>query len=167
MRHLYLLRHTKATWVDADLPDRDRPLAPRGRKAAAGIADRIREEGIAPELVLCSGALRARQTLAAVLSALDADVEIRIEGALYEAGTAAALARVREVPDSVAAALVIGHNPTLHELALALSGRGDALDRFPPGALASLSFPAPWAELADGGAELEGFFLPRDRREPD
>jgi phosphohistidine phosphatase len=58
--------------------------------------------------------------------------------------------------------LVIGHNPTLHELALSLTGREDALERFPTGALASVTFATTWAGLAEGGGELEGFVVPRD-----
>ena len=72
-------------------------------KAAARIAEHVREAGIAPELVLCSSALRTRQTLAALLPALAGDVEIRLEDALYGAGVDEVLARVREVHDDVSA----------------------------------------------------------------
>jgi phosphohistidine phosphatase len=160
MRRLHLLRHARAGTDDRERPDRDRPLTADGRQAAAAVAGHLRETGIAPGLVLCSGALRARETLAALVPELAGDVEIRIEDGLYAAGTAEALARVREVPDDVPTVLAIGHNPTLHELALALTGRGEALERFPAGTLASLAFTASWAELAEGGAELEGLFDP-------
>jgi phosphohistidine phosphatase len=122
----------------------------------------VQTAGIAPELVLCSTALRARQTLAALVPVLGGDVAIRLEESLYGAGLDEVLARVREVDDSVSSLLVIGHNPTLHELALFLSGAADALERFPTGALASLAFSTGWAALDEGGAELEGFVVPRD-----
>ena len=60
------------------------------------------------------------------------------------------------------AVLVIGHNPTLHALALALTGRGDELDRFPTGALATVALTAPWAELGEGTGELEALVVPRE-----
>jgi phosphohistidine phosphatase len=60
------------------------------------------------------------------------------------------------------AVLVIGHNPTLHALALALTGRGDALDRFPTGALATVELAVPWTELGEGAGDLEGFVVPRE-----
>jgi len=62
----------------------------------------------------------------------------------------------------VPSVLLIGHNPTLHELALFLTDRGDVLKRFPTAALASLAFPGAWADLAEGEAELESFVVPRE-----
>jgi phosphohistidine phosphatase len=162
VRLLFILRHAKSSWDDTGLPDYERPLAPRGEKAAVRIAEHMRSEGIAPELVLCSTALRARQTLAALLPALPGDVEVRLEDELYGAGLDGLLARLREVDDSVEAVLVIGHNPTLHALALALTGRGDALDRFPTGALATVVLAGPWGELGKGTGELDGFVVPRE-----
>lgn len=161
MKRLHLLRHAKSSWDDPDLPDHERPLAPRGEKAAVKIADHVRAAGIAPELVLCSTALRTRQTLAALLPVLPGEAEIRMEDRLYGTGVEAVLARLREVDEDVGSVLVVGHNPTLHELALALTDREDALERFPTGALASVAFAAPWADLAEGTAELEGFVVPR------
>jgi phosphohistidine phosphatase len=162
MKRLHLLRHAKSSWDDPDLPDHERPLAPRGEKAARRIAEHVRREGIRPELVLCSTALRARQTLAALLPVLAGDVEIRVEATLYGAGVTQVLARVREVDEGVGAVLVVGHNPTLHELALVLTERGDALEQFPTGALATVAFTVPWAQLASGGAKLEGLVVPRE-----
>jgi phosphohistidine phosphatase len=162
MRLLHLLRHAKSSWDDPALADHERPLAPRGLKASQLIAAHVQTAGIAPELVLCSTALRARQTLAALVPVLGGDVTIRLEETLYGAGRDEVLARVREVDDSVSSLLVIGHNPTLHELALFLSGDADTLERFPTGALASLAFSTGWAALDEGGAEVEGFVVPRD-----
>src|SRR5262245_45848993 len=157
MRALHILRHAKSSWDEPGLADHDRPLAPRGVKAAARIAEHVDEAGIAPELVLCSTALRARATLAALVPVLDGDVEIRIEGALYGAGLHEVLARVREIDDGIASVLVVGHNPTLHELALFLSGRGDALAHFPTGALASLAFDTGWGDVGEGSGGLTAF----------
>lgn len=164
MKRLHILRHAKSSWDDPSLADHERPLAPRGEKAVLRIAEHVESEGIAPELVLCSTALRVRQTLAALLPVLAGDVEIRLEDALYGAGIHEVLTRLRAIDDSVGSVLVIGHNPTLHELALTLTGRGDALERFPTGALASVAFTSSWPDLAEGGAELEGFFVPRTPR---
>jgi hypothetical protein len=63
MRRLYLLRHAKSSWEDVGLADHDRPLAPRGRRAAKAIGRHLRDSGIEPELVLCSSARRAQETL--------------------------------------------------------------------------------------------------------
>jgi phosphohistidine phosphatase len=167
---LYLLRHAKSSWDDPELEDRDRPLAPRGRRASAHIAEHLRGDHVAPALVLCSSALRTRETLAAILPALEGELEIRIEDGLYGAGVDALLARLNDVPDPVHSVLLIGHNPSIHELALTLAGRGDGLDRlrerFPTGALATLGIPTGgWSGLRPRAAVLEGFVLPRELEE--
>ena len=93
---------------------------------------------------------------------LPVEAEIRIQDWLYGAGVGDVLARLREVNEGVGSVLVVGHNPTLHELALALTGREDALERFPTGALASVAFAVPWVDLAEGTAKLEAFVIPRE-----
>jgi phosphohistidine phosphatase len=162
VKQLHILRHAKSSWDDPDLADHERPLAPRGEKAAVRIAEYARSKGIAPELVLCSTAVRARQTLAALLPVLSGDVEIRLEDVLYGAGVDTVLARLHDVDEVVGSVLVVGHNPTLHELALALTGREDALEHFPTGALASIALTTAWADIAEGGADLVAFVVPRE-----
>ena len=63
MTQLFLLRHAKSSWDDSELVDHDRPLAPRGRRAAKLVAEHLGREGIIPALVLCSSARRTRETL--------------------------------------------------------------------------------------------------------
>jgi phosphohistidine phosphatase len=62
MKRVYLLRHTKSSWKDRSLADRDRPLAGRGRRAAKAVARHLEEERIRPDLVLCSPARRTRDS---------------------------------------------------------------------------------------------------------
>jgi phosphohistidine phosphatase len=160
---LYLLRHAKSSWDEPGLADADRPLAPRGRRAARTVAEHVHEEGIAPSLVLCSSALRARQTLAALVGVLPAGVEIRIEDGLYAADADELLERLLAVPAETPSALVVGHNPGLHELALLLASAGAGLERFPTGALATLRLPAEdWRELRPHTGELAALVLPRE-----
>ena len=80
---LWLLRHAKSSWDDTGVDDRDRPLAPRGERAGDLMRQYVDEAGIRPDLVLCSSALRTRQTLALLLHAFERDLEIRIESSLY------------------------------------------------------------------------------------
>ena len=166
---LYLLRHAKSSWLEAGLADRDRPLAPRGRKAARRIAGHLAAAEVPPALVLCSSAVRTRQTLDAILPALEGEPEVRVEDALYGAPAGSLLARLRTVPADVPSVLLIGHNPGIGDLATALAGEGDgaALRRlhegYPTGALATLAIAeGAWAELADGGAELTDYVVPRE-----
>jgi phosphohistidine phosphatase SixA len=116
---------------------------------AKRIGEHLRGLEVAPELVLCSSAARARETFELVRSAL-AGVPVQLEDGLYGASSEALLARLRAVPDAVGCVLLLGHNPGLQELALALAARGTDLERveakFPTAALATLAVP-PWSEL--------------------
>jgi phosphohistidine phosphatase len=165
---LLLLRHAKSSWSEPALADHDRPLADRGRRAAELISRYMEDSGIRPALVLCSPARRAQDTLAIVRTRLGSDVEVRFENGIYSADAEEVLGRLQSVPASIASVMVVGHNPALHDLAVALAGDGDhdALSqlrvKFPTGALASLDLgDAEWAALGPGGAFLSALVLPR------
>jgi phosphohistidine phosphatase len=162
VKRLYLLRHAKSSW-DEPLADADRPLAPRGRKAAKRIAGYVEREGIRPDLVICSTAVRARQTLERVAPALG-EPEVTFDERLYAASEGQLLARLREVPASVESVLLVGHNPGTAQLLALLAGSGRPLPvEVPTGALASLSFSgAAWWELGPGDASLDAFVVPRE-----
>ncbi len=164
---LWLLRHAKSSWDDPALDDGDRPLAPRGERAADRMRAYLDAETVRPALVLSSSAVRARQTLARVLPALGPDLEVRIEPRLYVFSADPLLDRLREVPENLASVMVVGHNPALHDLAVMLATRGDRLDdltrKFPTAALAEIRTPSDsWRELGDEPAELTRFVVPRE-----
>lgn len=166
MKRLYLLRHAKSSWDDPALADHDRPLAPRGRRAAVAMAQHLRNEGIAPELVLCSPSARTRQTLTAIAPVLGENADVRIESELYAASAATLLEVLHEVPDEVSSVMLIAHNPGIQDLAVSLAGGGPAVERlrgkFPTAALAALEPHGSWRELAPGGAQLVTFVKPKD-----
>jgi phosphohistidine phosphatase len=165
VKRLFLLRHAKSSWDDPGLDDRDRPLAPRGRRASELIAGHLRREGIAPSLVLCSSARRTRQTLERVIPALDAS-DVSIEDGLYGASSGGLLERLREVPEDIESVMLVGHQPAIQELALDLAGDGAELARvraqFPTAALATLLFAGDWSELGPGSAELVAYVKPKE-----
>jgi phosphohistidine phosphatase len=167
-RILYLLRHLKSSWDEPGLADHDRPLAPRGRKAGKKMARHLRETGAAPDLVLCSPAVRTRETFDTIRPALD-DPDARFLPELYGASHDELLAALRGVEPGVRSILLVGHNPGLHDLAVALTGRGDEetrerlREKLPTGALATLSFRAgSWIELMPGSGELVEYVVPRE-----
>jgi phosphohistidine phosphatase len=131
MKRVYLLRHAKSSWKHPELPDRDRPLAGRGKRAAKAIVKHMRAQEFEPELVLCSTARRARETLERIEPALGR-APVRVEGELYGASARELLVRLRRLPDDVGSVLVIGHNPGMHELASELAGSAPELvGKFP------------------------------------
>ena len=168
---LLLLRHAKSSWDRPSLPDYDRPLAKRGQRAAPLIGAEIARLGLTPELILCSGAARTRETLALVQPALGSSVrEVIYDDAIYLATPVALLTLLRKLPDAGAApktVMVVGHNPGLEELADLLVGGGDKearklmAEKFPTGALAVFTFDAQkWADIALGAGELVEFITP-------
>lgn len=169
MLTLSLLRHAKSSWDDPALDDHDRPLAKRGTKAAPEIAKYLKREELLPSLVLCSGAVRTRATLALILAEIGRPPpEIRYDDALYLAAPETILTRIRNVEPEHTHVLVIGHNPGLHALALALTGQGDRkavaalATAFPTAALAVLSFDADrWSDIKTAAGRLEHFVTPR------
>jgi phosphohistidine phosphatase len=167
MKTLYLLRHAKSSWADTGVGDLDRPLAPRGHRAAEKIATHLRRQRVAPAIVLCSSARRARETLAVVAPAFGSATEHAVEEGLYAASAAELLSRLRRIPDRTTSVMIIGHNPGLQDLAVTLAGHGARLERlregFPTTALAVLRSPiASWRELGPGDAKLIDFVVPRE-----
>jgi phosphohistidine phosphatase len=169
-KRLFVLRHAKSSWEEPGLHDHDRPLAPRGRRAVALLAEHLRVNDVHPSLVLCSSSRRTRETLDGV----SPGGEALIEPELYTASAATLLERLHRVPESTESVMLIGHNPALQILVLRLAGgHGSVVDgsdlaaaqrKFPTGALATLAFDGAWSELAPGSAELVEFVRPKSLR---
>jgi phosphohistidine phosphatase len=166
MRRLMLLRHAKSARPPG-VADIDRPLAPRGRDAAARMGAYLRDEALVPDVALVSSSRRTRETWDLVAPALDG-VEARFEPRIYEAPEARLLAVLREVEPEVRTLLMIGHNPGFEDLAARLVGGGDRSaserlsEKFPTAALAVIDFEADsWAEVAAGAGRLERFVTPK------
>ena len=101
MHTLHLLRHAKSSWDDETLDDHERPLAPRGVRDARRMGAYLRDLPVQPQLVLCSSAVRTRQTLE--LIELDGDQDVQFEDGLYGASADALLGRLRRLTDPVEA----------------------------------------------------------------
>jgi phosphohistidine phosphatase len=164
---VYLMRHAKSSRDDPQLDDHERPLNPRGLKAARRVAEHMRRNQIAPALVLCSSARRARDTMAPLQQVLGPGSKIKVEDGLYAVDAAQLLKRLRRVSDSVPSVMIIGHNPSIQDLAVQLIGDRDTsqelTSKFPTAALATLSVGRPhWRELSAGDAELVAFLTPKN-----
>jgi phosphohistidine phosphatase len=166
VRTVILLRHGKSSWSDSTLADVDRPLAPRGESASKKIAKYMRRKRIRPALVLCSPSLRTRQTLAAINPSLGKACTVELAPQLYLASQRELFEQLRALPDAVGSVMLVGHNPGLQNLALALASRGADLGRleakFPTGALATLAVDCEsWAAVKPGDAEIVDYVVPR------
>jgi phosphohistidine phosphatase len=170
-RRLILLRHAKSAWPD-DVPDHERPLAPRGRRDAPAAGRWLRKSDHVPDRVLCSTARRARETWQLAEEKLRAHPATVFEDRVYGASSADLLDLARQTQADFGALLIVGHDPAIRDLTLELaSGQADdagteALGRvrvkYPTAAIAVLSFSGGWAELGPGQARLAVFATPAD-----
>jgi phosphohistidine phosphatase len=169
MKHLILLRHASA---ENGENDRVRRLSALGRSEATRMGaalERVATSGFLPELLLTSPALRARETLAGLRSALTAARREEPDETLYLASAGRLLARLQALPDRDAQVLLVGHNPGLAELMQLLVERGAAevllraAHGLAPATLAALRIATPrWRDVGPGSAELVEFLRPAD-----
>lgn len=161
---LYLLRHSKAGWALPGVRDFDRPLDESGQSDAEEIGEKMNELGYLPELTLCSGALRARQTLEGVAAKTDTG-KVHFNDTLYITDATGYLEIIREHCDAESL-LIIGHNPMMEDLAMAVSGSGDEAAKgtlnagFPTSGLAVVRFDGGLCAATPGAGYLEAFHAP-------
>lgn len=161
MKTVLFFRHGKSDW-DADYgADHERPLAKRGRKAAAAMGRFLAQAGPLPDRILTSSAVRARETLDRAMRAGGWDDRpVRVTRSLYGADPGDLLGEVRKERDDARTLLLVGHEPTWSEAVSEAIGGGRL--RFPTAALARVDFPADhWADVSFGTGELVWFVIPK------
>jgi len=167
-----LLRHAKSDW-SKDSDDHDRPLSERGRKAAPEMARHMSSKGYLPEAVLCSTARRTQETLELLLAVWTKKPALHHERGIYLAEWQVLLAQLKKAPAQASPLLLVGHNPGIEQLAIALAHRPvDAMEKvrlkrltqkFPTAALAVLDFEiASWRALKPGSGSLVDYVRPKD-----
>jgi len=163
-RTLLLLRHAKSDYPDG-VADHERPLAPRGIREAGVAGDWLRAHAPAIDAVLCSTATRTRQTL----ERTGIDAPVSFADRLYDATPGTVIEEINGVDPDVKTLLVIGHEPTMSNLALGLAAidgsnptaAENISTKFPTSAIALLRTAGTWEQLALGGAALITFHVPR------
>jgi phosphohistidine phosphatase len=166
MHTLHLLRHAKSSAEGGE--DHERPLSRRGREAAWRVGERLPAALGRVDLVLCSTARRTRETAELALAGFSPPPHIAFEDGLYLAGRNALIRRLRALDEAVGAVLVIGHNPGLHELALALAAAAAsphypalAAGKFPTAARASFAIAGSWAGIDRARHPLIDYATPK------
>lgn len=171
MKTLHFLRHAKSDWSTDFLNDHERPLNARGRSAATKMGLFMQRTGISPDKIVCSSAVRARETLELVKSAAGLTCKIDIEPDLYGASADAILRVVRRQPSHHQDVLFVGHNPGFEDLVLGLSGAeakpGDLAavrKKFPTAAFASIEFSVDQlSKIGLGAGRLVHYVRPKDK----
>ncbi len=170
MKRLLLLRHTTSERNHPAREDHSRPLSPLGRDEAPLIGSFLAAEALTPDLVLCSTARRTRDSLSLINSRLTAAPPADFDETIYSASAAALFGLIRQTPPDARSVMILGHNPSIGEIAAHLTGPGSSPDAvksllldYPPGGLAHLEFDVTrWSEIAVGQGRLRHFVTPRD-----
>jgi phosphohistidine phosphatase len=162
-RQLVVIRHAKA---GEGAVDRDRPLAERGVAEAPAVGRWLAQRQIAPDRVVVSPARRARQTWELAAAELGPAAEPVLDDRIYDDTVEDLLEIVRETPQEVTTLAIVGHNPGIQDLAIALDdGRGDEIGRtelrikYRTGGVAVFDVSDSWADV--GSATLTSFAAPR------
>ena len=162
---LILLRHAKSDWHSGVPGDFDRPLAARGRKDAPRVGRWMKKNGVVPEIILCSPAVRTRETLAAVNDKLGVG-HIVYEDAIYGASLAVLLGLVEEHSRDCSNLMITGHNPGMDELLCFLCGTQPPLTEtgklMTTAALAALGFADAGSMSKPGAGELLRLVRPNE-----
>ncbi len=169
MKTLTLLRHAKSSWDDPVSRDFDRPLNPKGQRAAQTMGRHMRALGLVFDHAVASPAVRVVETLEHVGTGYGSDLAPAWDQRIYLASAATLLDVIHELPAGADHVLLIGHNPGLEDLVLALvpedggSLREDVEIKVPTASLAQMQFDVgDWEAVALGLARLERFVRPRD-----
>lgn len=166
-RTLILARHTRA--VSSAASDEARELSADGHADAVAMGRWLNESGVNFDAVLCSTAVRTRQTWSGIESGPVTAGEVRFDERIYGGDADSLLEVLAELDDDLQRVLVIGHAPTIPELADLLADPGSSdqtameelASSFPAGCLAVLTVPVPWAELSPGNATLTNVARPQ------
>jgi|SRR5688572_16567169 len=160
MKTLFLLRHAKSSWKDDTLPDFERPLNSRGKRTTKTLSDLFTSEKVKPDVILSSCAVRARETIEAIIDLTRLRSELRFDERIYEATAERLFEVIHQIEKNRRSALLVGHNPGLEELLTLLTGQSEIL---PTGALVRISFNAPDWESIDGQAgKLDWVIRPKE-----
>lgn len=161
---LILTRHAKSSWGDADLADHDRLLNKRGRASAKAIGRWMADHGLVPDEVLCSGALRTRQTWTHIAETMVGDPEAQFTDALYLAD-ADAMRNVLAMAEGKTV-MMVAHNPGSAYMARKLVAEAPdhaKFSHYPTGATAVIEFDVDdWAEVQWKSGRVVEFVVPRE-----
>ncbi|QND53372.1 histidine phosphatase family protein [Phyllobacterium sp. 628] len=169
MSQVYLLRHAKAVWPSPGQKDFDRPLDSVGIEAASLLGEEMKRLALKPEIIICSTAVRARQTLEHINLKppfILEDLEKLYSGSADSYVTAIRMAGLEH--ETASSVMLVGHNPMMEDVAIALAGRGSPPAHptfaagFPTSGLAVIEFPSPLAEIRPGTGILSTFLSPSE-----
>jgi phosphohistidine phosphatase len=165
---LILMRHGEARDTTSGNSDIERALTPKGEEQARAQGQALVQKNIKPDIILCSSALRTRQTADILVQAWQgAEPPIEHRTDMYQATPAEILRMIRVQDSAKSTVMVIGHNPTIHQLAMNFCAPGEYSKQpklgkgYPPAAMALFEFNLrALAEIGEGRGILIDFITP-------
>lgn len=123
MKKIYLIRHAKSSWSEEGVSDFDRPLNKRGKKDLPFMANRLKEFGIKPDLILSSPAKRAQKSAKTIAEIIDyKTTKISYDESLYDSSYTTYRYLLDSLDNKLNSVFIVAHNPTLTEVGERLSG---------------------------------------------
>ena len=164
MKTLYLIRHAKSSWTNANMTDHDRTLNDRGERDAPEMGKRLFKRKPQPALIISSSAVRAETTATILAEAMDYPLsDLKIDERLYGAEASDVIAIIRELDNDLDCAMLVGHNPTFTHLINSLSG--SQMDEIPTCSVAILRFPTnTWSMIGQTQGELLDYDYPKKEK---
>ena len=164
MKYLFIVRHSKAAYMDPQFDDFDRPLTAAGQQSITILLEQIKDISVAPDVVLCSAARRTRETLEGLRSLLSSFCRVDFDDELYAASRQALASKIHQVDDQCAALMLVGHNPGLEQLVSWLLGDDSDLSlikTLPTCGFVKIAFDVDsWALVGPGNGVLKHYVVP-------
>jgi len=159
-KSLILFRHAKSDWDANYQRDHDRPLANRGIRAAIRMGKVLSDSGRLPDQIICSTAIRAKQTLKLASDSGRWQCQTQFSAELYEASTVQIIGLLQQLPNSISSIMLVGHEPTWSQLTSELINGGNI--RFPTAAMTRIDFfYSDWRSINLGSGQLRWLLQPK------
>ena len=164
MKTLFLMRHAKSSWKDDSLADHERPLKKRGKKDIKLIAKAMKKNGLKPDLILASSAVRAKETAELLAEALGFEGKLKVSDQLYMGEPSDYMEILKSIKEKHESVLIVGHNPGLEAYLQIIDGEIESL---PTGGLGHLILAVDeWEDITlETMGDLVGFWKPKDLRD--
>ena len=160
MKTLFVLRHAKSSWDDPDLADFERPLNHRGKSAAPFMGETMEREGLLPDVILSSPAVRARETARLAKESGNLSADIQHVEQIYEASPQTLRQIASGIDDRFRSAMIVGHNPGMEGFVRLLTGRSEPM---PTASLAVIDLDiTAWSEISGGRGSLRRLIRPKE-----
>jgi phosphohistidine phosphatase len=159
MKKLYIIRHAKSSRSDETLEDFERPLSKRGKANAPMMGERLKENGIMPDIIISSPAKRAKSTAEMIAKEIGYKKKILFDENIYESSVDELRKILRAIDDKNSAAFLVGHNPSLNDLAYYYVNHEANI---PTCGIIEIGFACDtWADIEPKNAKLLSFEYPK------